>query len=84
MEDLNAGWVAAILMGGFIGWLTEKYMGSRMGMLVNIAIGVIGAVVASALLEWFGATWAGWIGYLVGGFAGAGVLISVTRMIKGF
>jgi uncharacterized membrane protein YeaQ/YmgE (transglycosylase-associated protein family) len=83
MEGLNAGWVAAILMGGFMGWLVEKYMGSRVGMLVNIAIGIIGAVGASALLNWFGATWAGWIGYLVGGFAGACVLLSVTRIIKG-
>ena len=84
MEDPNTGWVAAILIGGFTGWLAEKYTGSRMGMLVNIAIGVIGAVIASALLDLFGATWAGWIGYLVGGFAGACVLISAARMIKGF
>jgi uncharacterized membrane protein YeaQ/YmgE (transglycosylase-associated protein family) len=84
MEGLNAGWVAAILVGGFIGWLAEKYLGSRVGMLINIALGIIGAAGASALLDWFGATWAGWIGYLVGGFAGACALISVMRIIKGF
>jgi uncharacterized membrane protein YeaQ/YmgE (transglycosylase-associated protein family) len=82
MEDASAGWIAAIAIGGFAGWLVEKYMNTEMGMFMNIILGVIGAIIASAVLSWFGVTWAGWIGFLIGGFLGACILISASRLFK--
>ena len=35
-----------------------------MGILMNIVLGIIGAAVASAILNFFGVHLGGWIGYL--------------------
>ena len=42
---------------------------------MNIALGIVGAAVASAILSFFGINLGGWIGYLVCGFIGAALLI---------
>jgi uncharacterized membrane protein YeaQ/YmgE (transglycosylase-associated protein family) len=49
MDDTQIGWIAAIIIGGIAGWLAEQFMKSNMGMLMNILLGIIGAVVASWL-----------------------------------
>jgi uncharacterized membrane protein YeaQ/YmgE (transglycosylase-associated protein family) len=82
MENAGVGWVAAIIIGGLAGWLAEKFMKSEMGLFMNIVLGIVGAVVASAILSWFGITLAGWIGYLIAGFVGACVLIWIVRAFK--
>jgi uncharacterized membrane protein YeaQ/YmgE (transglycosylase-associated protein family) len=82
MEDAGVGWVAAIIIGGFAGWLAEKFMKSNLGILMNIILGVVGAAIASALLGIFGITFAGWIGYLIAGFIGACILIAIGRAIR--
>ena len=48
------GWIAAIIVGGIAGWLAEQFMKSDMGLLMNIVLGIVGAVIASALLSVFG------------------------------
>lgn len=81
MEQAGIGWIAAILIGGFAGWLAEKVTASNMGLLTNIILGVIGAGVAAWLFGLLGVRMqAGWLGYLIAGFVGAVFLILVTRM----
>ncbi|WP_028744496.1 GlsB/YeaQ/YmgE family stress response membrane protein [Rhizobium mesoamericanum] len=82
MEDAGVGWVAAIIIGGIAGWLAEKFMNSNMGLLMNIILGVVGAIVANAILSGLGIVLAGWLGYLVAGFVGACLLIAVGRVIR--
>ncbi|MGH6620188.1 MAG: GlsB/YeaQ/YmgE family stress response membrane protein [Alphaproteobacteria bacterium] len=82
MEDTSVGWIAAIVIGGFAGWLAEKFMKSDMGLFMNIILGIIGAAIASAILSWFGVSLGGWIGYLIVGFIGACILIWVARLFK--
>ncbi|CCM75692.1 GlsB/YeaQ/YmgE family stress response membrane protein [Rhizobium mesoamericanum] len=82
MEDAGVGWVAAIIIGGIAGWLAEKFMHSNMGLLMNIILGVVGAIVANAILSGLGIVLAGWLGYLVAGFVGACLLIAVGRVIR--
>ncbi|OWV96007.1 hypothetical protein ATY81_23905 [Rhizobium sp. R72] len=82
MEDAGVGWVAAIIIGGIAGWLAEKFMNSNMGLLMNIILGIVGAIVANAILSGLGITLAGWLGYLIAGFAGACLLIAVGRVIR--
>jgi len=50
MDDAQVGWIAAIIIGGFAGWLAEKFMKSETGLVMNIVLGIIGAAVASWLL----------------------------------
>ena len=45
MGDPTVGWIAAIIIGGIAGWLAEQFMKSDMGLLMNIALGIVGAAV---------------------------------------
>jgi uncharacterized membrane protein YeaQ/YmgE (transglycosylase-associated protein family) len=83
MENAGIGWIAALVIGGFAGWLAEKFMKSDMGIFMNIILGMIGAAIASAILSWFGVVLGGWIGYLIAGFIGACLLIWIVRAFKG-
>jgi uncharacterized membrane protein YeaQ/YmgE (transglycosylase-associated protein family) len=82
MEDAQVGWIAAIIIGGLAGWLAEIFMKSNTGILMNIIRGVVGAIVANALLRVFSIALGGWIGYLIAGFIGACILIFVARLIR--
>ena len=83
MDDAQVCWIAAIIIGGVAGWLAEQFMKSEMGLVMNIALGIIGAAVASFLLSIFGINLGGWLGYLIAGFIGAVLLIWVYRAILG-
>lgn len=82
MENAGVGWIAAIIIGGIAGWLAEQFMKSNMGVLMNIVLGMVGAIVANALLGLFGIALGGWLGYLIAGFIGACILIAVARAIR--
>ena len=83
MEDPAIGWIAAIIVGGFAGWLAEMITRSNMGLIANIVLGVIGAGLATWLLNMMGIKIGGpvWLSYLVSGFIGACVLIIATRIL---
>ena len=82
MQDAQVGWIAAIIIGGIAGWLAERFMHSNMGVLMNILLGIVGAIVANALLSVFGIVLGGWIGYLIAGFVGACILIAIGRAFR--
>ena len=84
MEGQAIGWIAAIIIGGVAGWLAEQFMKSQMGLLMNIVLGIVGALVASWLFSLVGISFGpGWLGYLIAGFIGAVILIFVARAIRG-
>ena len=83
MEMNGVGWLAAIIIGGFAGWLAERFMKSDMGIFMNILLGIIGAIVLNAILGLLGMDFEGWIAYLIIGFIGACLLIAVARMFRG-
>ena len=80
MEEQQVGWVAAIIVGALAGWLAEKVMKSNQGLITNIILGVIGAIIGNAIFNFLGIALAGWTGYLLAGFVGACLLISVSRL----
>jgi uncharacterized membrane protein YeaQ/YmgE (transglycosylase-associated protein family) len=82
MENQAIGWIAAIIIGGIAGWLAEQFMKSEMGLVMNIVLGIVGAVVASWLFTLLGISLGGWIGYLITGFIGACILIFAARVIR--
>jgi uncharacterized membrane protein YeaQ/YmgE (transglycosylase-associated protein family) len=83
MTDPTIGWIAAIIIGGIAGWLAEQFMKSDMGLIMNIVLGIVGAAVASAILQFFGIALGGWVGYLIAGFIGACLLIWIVRLVQG-
>jgi uncharacterized membrane protein YeaQ/YmgE (transglycosylase-associated protein family) len=84
MGNQAIGWVAAIIIGGFAGWLAEKFMKSDMSLLMNIVLGMVGAAVASWLFGLIGISsfGPGGIGYFIAGFIGAVILIFVARLVR--
>jgi uncharacterized membrane protein YeaQ/YmgE (transglycosylase-associated protein family) len=83
MNDPQVGWIAAIIIGGVAGWLAEQFMKSQMGLLMNIVLGIVGAVIASWLFSMLGVSLGGgWLGYLIAGFIGACILIFAGRAIR--
>jgi uncharacterized membrane protein YeaQ/YmgE (transglycosylase-associated protein family) len=83
MQDAQVGWIAAIIIGGIAGWLAEKFMNSNMGVFMNIILGIVGAIVANAILSALHLSLGGgWLAYLIAGFIGACILIAVGRLIR--
>ena len=80
---MEVGWIAGIIIGGIAGWLAEQFMKSNMGLLWNIVLGMVGAVIADAILSTFGIALRGWLGYLIAGFIGACLLIWIARLVMG-
>ena len=81
-NDGTVGWIAAIIIGGIAGWLAEQFMKSNLGLLMNIVLGIVGAIVANAILGIFSISFGGWLGYLIAGFIGACILIAIGRMVR--
>ena len=82
MESAGIGWIAAIIIGGVAGWLAEQVMKSNMGVFMNILLGIVGAVIANAILAVFGIILTGWLDYLIAGFIGACILIAIGRAFR--
>lgn len=80
---MGFGWIMTIIIGGIAGFIAEKIMKAEMGLLANIGIGILGAVVLNFLLRQVGVFAGG--GLLAQGLvavAGACLLIWVYRAIK--
>jgi uncharacterized membrane protein YeaQ/YmgE (transglycosylase-associated protein family) len=84
MDVNGVGWIAAIIIGGFAGWLAEMFMKSNTGIFMNIVLGIVGAIVLNAILTALniGIFGVGWIAYLITGFIGACLLIYVGRLVR--
>ena len=79
----GVGWIAAIIIGGVAGWLAEQFMKSNMGVLMNILLGIVGAILANWLFGLIGIRiGSGWVAYLVAGFIGACIIIALGRLIR--
>lgn len=77
------GWIAAIIVGALAGWIAEKLMRADHGLLTNIVLGIIGAVVLNfLLLAIVGSTLGGIVGQLIIGIIGACLLIAGYRMVR--
>lgn len=81
---MEVGWIAAIIIGGLAGWFAEMIMKSDTGILMNIILGIVGAIVASWLFGLVGLTlpFNALVNYLITGFVGACILIFVGRLIR--
>jgi uncharacterized membrane protein YeaQ/YmgE (transglycosylase-associated protein family) len=79
----NVGWIAAIFIGGLAGWLAGKFMDMRFGIVMNIILGIVGSVVATAVLARFNVfVQDGRLSYLVTAFLGASLLLFVAKLVR--
>lgn len=78
------GWILTIIVGGIAGWIAEKIMKADHGILTNIILGILGAVILNAILfAVMGSTFGGIIGQLIVAVIGACILIFLYRAIRG-
>jgi len=80
----GVGFFMAIIVGALADWLAEKLTRSDMGLLANIAMGIIGAVVGNFLLRLLGVgpAW-GFLGNLITATVGAVIVITIYRAVAG-
>ena len=72
-----------LLIGLIAGWLAGKIMkGSGYGVIGDIIIGIVGAVIGGHVLAWLGVATYGLIGSLLSALLGAIILIFIVRLIK--
>lgn len=78
------GWIGTLIIGAVAGWIAERLMKGEHGLLTNIVLGVLGAVVLNWLLILVtGSTLGGWIGQLIVAAVGACLLIAGYRSVRG-
>ena len=81
------GFFAWLIVGAIAGWLASKVMktSSQQGLLMDIVVGILGALIGGFLFEQFGST--GTTGFniwsLFVAFTGAVVLLVVIRALTG-
>ncbi len=72
-----------LAIGAAAGWIAGQLMkGSGFGIVGNIIVGIIGAVVGGFLFNFFGVSTTGHIGSLVSAVVGAVVLLFLVGLIK--
>lgn len=80
---VGIGWFTALIIGALAGWLAEKYMHRDQSLIVNIFLGIAGAMIFNWLLiSIFDSTLGGWIGQTFVGFVGACVLITIGKKLR--
>lgn len=75
------GW---LIIGAVAGWLAGLLMkGSGFGLLMDIAVGIVGSVIGGLLVPYLGITFlSGFIGKIIVAVIGAVILLFVIRLVK--
>jgi uncharacterized membrane protein YeaQ/YmgE (transglycosylase-associated protein family) len=77
------GRIMSIVIGALAGWIAEKVMKFDTGLIMNIVLGIVGALIGNLTLSaLFGATLGGFFGQLIVAIVGACILIWVYRLFK--
>jgi len=79
------GWLAWVIVGAIAGWLASMVIHSRLGLLGDIIVGIVGAFIGGFLFNAIGV--AGTTGFnvwsLFVAFIGAVVLLGAIRLLSG-
>src|SRR5690606_35872862 len=78
------GWVAWIVIGIIAGWLAEQIMGRNHGLLTNLIVGIVGALIGGFLYNTLLGADAGgsWIVGIIVATLGAIVLLFLLGLVK--
>lgn len=80
---MGIGIIGAIIVGGLAGWIASMIMKADTGLLANIGLGIVGAVLLNLILGAIGIYAANaWLPQLIVGLIGACILIWGYRQIK--
>ncbi|MGB8315839.1 MAG: GlsB/YeaQ/YmgE family stress response membrane protein [Aestuariivirga sp.] len=80
---IGFGWIMTIILGALAGWIAEKVMKFDTGLVMNMVLGIAGALLGNFALGLLNIGLAGILGQLIVAVAGACVLIMVYRALQG-
>ncbi len=76
--------IGVLIIGLIAGWLAGKLMrGSGYGIIADLLLGLIGAVVGSWLFHQLGIVAVGGIGFLAMATVGALILVGAAHLVRG-
>lgn len=80
----NVGWIGYIIIGAIAGWLAGKIVkGGGSGLLLNIVIGIVGALIGGFLLSFFLDTASGgWWFTLFTAVLGSVILLWILGLVQ--
>ncbi len=79
----GVGWLLAIVVGVFAGWIAEKIMKRDHGLFVNLIVGLVGAIIGKFLLSMLGVGYEGVLPSLGAAVLGAVILLALMGMFRG-
>ena len=80
----SVGWIGYIIIGAIAGWLASMIMKAKYGLVTDIVVGVVGALIGGFLLSFFLDTASGgWWFTLFTAVLGAVILLWLVRMFGG-
>jgi uncharacterized membrane protein YeaQ/YmgE (transglycosylase-associated protein family) len=79
MTEGEIGWLTAIIVGFFAGWMADHFMHTHLPFGWAV-IGMSGAFILNAIAERAGYHWGGWVTFLLLGFFGACLLLIPVRI----
>jgi uncharacterized membrane protein YeaQ/YmgE (transglycosylase-associated protein family) len=78
----GVGILGAIIIGILAGWLAEKIMKRNHGLMTNLIVGIVGALIGGFLARAVGVDFGGWIGSLIVSTIGAVLLLAILSAVK--
>ncbi|MCG7610610.1 MULTISPECIES: GlsB/YeaQ/YmgE family stress response membrane protein [Mycobacterium] len=80
----SVGWIGYIIIGALAGWIAGKIVdGGGAGILMNIVIGVVGALIGGFLLSFFVDTASGgWWFTLFTAILGSVILLWIVGLVR--
>ena len=80
----GVGWFATIVIGILAGWIAEKVTSREHGLITNLIVGLIGAVLGRFIaVNLLGFTYEGWMQSLLVSTVGAIILLFIWGLIRG-
>lgn len=78
----GVGLIGAIIIGILAGWIAERVMKRNHGLLTNLIVGVVGALLGGFLAGVLGISFGGFLGSLVISTVGAILLLAILGALR--
>ena len=79
----SVGWIGYIIIGALAGWIAGMIMKTKEGLLLDIVVGVVGALIGGFLLSFVVDTASGgWWFTLFTAILGAVILLWLLRLVR--
>ncbi|MDZ4761385.1 MAG: GlsB/YeaQ/YmgE family stress response membrane protein [Alphaproteobacteria bacterium] len=75
--------IGAIVIGIFAGWIAEQIMGRKHGLITNLVVGLVGALLGAFAANALGVNFGGFWGSLLISTLGAMLLLFLVGMFRG-